>query len=204
MNRTLLKWTSRRAVVVAASLAPGPRLTTPGLAAPAPAAASGVSDAQITAHVIDGLTSVESLKGANIDVKTVDGVVTLSGTVRDWHAKFAAVAAADSVKGVRILNDDLKTEPLGGANVDPRSGRPAARRAIPDARITTDVQQLLAHSVAKPYAVQAKTDHGVVYLSGNVMDGNAVARLKDKVAKVDGVKRVDTHALDYSFLTVAY
>lgn len=81
-----------------------------GLGLAMPAIAGDLSDSQVTVKVKAALATVKSIKGANIGVKTVDGVVTLSGTVSDPHAKFAAVAAVVDLEGVRILDDRLKTK----------------------------------------------------------------------------------------------
>lgn len=81
-----------------------------GLSVGLPAMAGDLSDSQVTMKVKAALATVKSIKGASIAVKTVDGVVTLSGTVSDPHAKFAAVAAVVDLQGVRILDDQLKTK----------------------------------------------------------------------------------------------
>ena len=98
---TQSKRTSLRALLAVAVL---------GLSVGLPAMASDLSDSQVTLKVKAALATVKSIKGASIAVKTVDGVVTLSGTVSDPHAKFAAVAAVVDLEGVRILEDQLKTK----------------------------------------------------------------------------------------------
>lgn len=104
MNDYRSKLMSLRTLLAVTVLGLGLGLSTPGIAA------GNLSDSQVTTRVKAALANVKSLKGANISVKTVDGVVTLSGTVSDPHAKFAAVAAVVDLEGVRILDDQLKTE----------------------------------------------------------------------------------------------
>ncbi len=174
-----------------------------GLAMPS-IAADSASDNEVSARVKESLAGVDSLKGANISVQTADGVVTLSGTVSDPHAKFAAVAAADTVEGVRVLNDELKTTSPRKPVADVRAGKPATRRAIADDRITGEVREVLAQSVPKNYKVNARTSDGVVYLSGDVMNTDTIERLRGLVAKVDGVKSVNTQGMDAPFITMAY
>lgn len=159
-----------------------------------------VSDSEITARVKEGLAGVPSLKGADIGVTTSDGVVTLSGTVSDPHAKFAAANTAILVEGVRVLDDELKVKSNRNLVAEARP----AKRGISDDKITADVRELLAQSIPKRYRIDAKTEHGVVYLSGDVMDGDAIERLKGMVAQVDGVKHVNTVGLDAPFVTMAY
>ena len=165
---------------------------------------TAITDKDVTAKVKQRLAAAESLKDADIHVTSVKGVVTLSGTVSDPHAKFAAAALAIQVPGVRILDDELKTASDSKPSADARAGKPALYRSIPDSRITADVRQLLAESLPKRYQVAARTDHGVVYLSGEVMDGNAIERLRGMVAQVDGVKSVNTRGLDAAFVTMTY
>ena len=103
MHKYLSKLASLRALLAVAVLGLGLGLSMPGHA-------DNLSDSQVTTKVKAALATVKSIKGANIAVKTVDGVVTLSGTVSDPHAKFAAVAAVIDLEGVRILDDQLKTQ----------------------------------------------------------------------------------------------
>lgn len=170
-------------------------------AAPAQTAAS---DGEITAQVKQQLAGVESLKGDNIAVKTSDGVVTLSGTVKDTQQKSDATTAAITVEGVKVLDDELKTTPVRKRVADAKTVKATAKRGANDDRINADVQEVLAQSVPRRYKVDAKTDDGVVYLSGDVMDGAAIERLQFLVARVDGVKSVNTLALDAPFVTMTY
>src|ERR1700733_8801328 len=104
MKQHLSKKASLRILLATAALSLGLGLAMPGSAA----TDESVSDSQITAQVKEQIAAEPTLKGADIDVKTVRRVVTLSGTVSDPHAKFAAAAAAIRVEGVLTLNDDLK------------------------------------------------------------------------------------------------
>jgi len=204
MSRYLSGNTRLRALAAVIGIAFGAVLVAPVYAARSDAPAQAASsDSQITARVKEQLAGVPSLKGANVDVKTDDGVVTLSGAVKDRYAKSAATTAALTVEGVRILDDELKITSAPKKVADPRVGK-AANRSAEDDRITADVRQLLAQSIPKRYKVDARTEHGVVYLSGDVMDGAAVERLRGMVAQVDGVKNVNTLGLDAPFVTMNY
>lgn len=194
-----------RAMLAAAGLTFGLGLAMPAVAAgsAAPAEATA-SDSQITAQVKQQLADVEGLKGVNVGVKTADGVVTLTGTVKDRYAKSAATTAVLSVEGVKVLDDELKVGAVPKRVAEARVGKDSVRRTTADDRITADVKQLLAQSVPRRYKLAARTDHGVVYLSGDVMDGAAIERLKGMVAKVDGVKHVNTSGLDAPFVTMNF
>jgi len=70
-----------------------------------------VTDTWITTKVKTSLATTEGVKSTDIDVKTVDGVVTLSGTLASADAVEKAIAAAESVKGVRkVEHSALKSQ----------------------------------------------------------------------------------------------
>lgn len=210
MNRYLSKNASLRALLAMAGASFWLGLAMPAIARDAApvqvTAATIASDNGVTARVKQSLAGVESLKGDTIGVKTVDGVVTLSGTVKDPHAKFAAVQAAISVEGVRVLDDELKmpTERSRVAMADPKPAKPPVRHSARDEKITANVQQLLAESLPSRYKVDVVTANGVVYLSGDVQSRDAITRVSTLVAQVDGVKSVNTLGLDAPFVTMTY
>ena len=68
---------------------------------------SVTSDQDITTNVKSKLTSMSNLKDANINVSTMEGKVTLTGTVTSKDQENAAKAAAKSVAGVKKVDDDL-------------------------------------------------------------------------------------------------
>jgi hyperosmotically inducible protein len=63
-----------------------------------------VTDTWITTKVKTELAATDTVKSMDIDVKTVDGVVTLSGVLSSDIAVQKAVAAANSVKGVKSVD----------------------------------------------------------------------------------------------------
>jgi hyperosmotically inducible protein len=68
-----------------------------------------VSDTDLTTQVKSKLAAMPNLQGSNIVVSAKEGKVTLSGTVASKDAEKAAKSAAESVPGVRKVDDDLKT-----------------------------------------------------------------------------------------------
>ncbi|HEV2332928.1 MAG TPA: BON domain-containing protein [Gammaproteobacteria bacterium] len=210
MNRYLSKKTSLCALLAMAGAGFCLGLAMPAVARDAAPTqvthATTASDNGVTARVKESLAGVQSLKGDSIGVKTVDGVVTLSGTVKDPHAKFAAVQAAVSVEGVRVLDDELKTpaERSRVAMADPKSAKAPVRHSASDEKITVNVRQLLAENLPSRYKVDVVTSNGVVYLSGDVQSQEAISRVSALVAQVDGVKSVNTVGLDAPFVTMVY
>lgn len=70
-----------------------------------------VTDTWITTKVKTELATTEGVKSLDIDVKTVDGVVTLTGVQANETAVKKAVAAAQSIKGVkRVDSSGLKSK----------------------------------------------------------------------------------------------
>jgi hyperosmotically inducible protein len=68
-------------------------------------AGQAVGDAWITTKVKSELATTKGVKSMDVDVKTVDGVVTLVGVLPTQLAVDKAVAAAKSVKGVKDVDD---------------------------------------------------------------------------------------------------
>lgn len=69
-----------------------------------------VSDAWIQTKVTSKLTADPELNPLNIDVDVLDGVVTLSGVVKDRAHSAEAEKHARNTKGVRGVQNELKTK----------------------------------------------------------------------------------------------
>lgn len=70
-----------------------------------------VSDTWITTKVKAELATTKGVDGSDVSVKTVDGVVTLTGDLPTGIAVKKAVAVAKSVKGVKDVDaSGLKTK----------------------------------------------------------------------------------------------
>jgi len=68
----------------------------------------------ITRHVKDRFAKSATVSAANFDVKTEQGVVSLSGTVRFQVIVFEAAEAARQVPGVKaVKTDKVKIESEG-------------------------------------------------------------------------------------------
>ena len=63
-----------------------------------------VTDTWITTKVKTELATTDGVKSTEVSVKTVDGVVTLTGVLASDVAVKKAVAAAESVKGVKRVD----------------------------------------------------------------------------------------------------
>ena len=77
-------------------------------AAPAPPAAEVRTDNQIEMDVVHALDSTQALKSELISPSTIQGEVTLSGTVTTDSNRKLAETIAGRVAGVTKVNDNLK------------------------------------------------------------------------------------------------
>lgn len=70
-----------------------------------------ITDTWITTKVKAELATTEGVKSTDISVKTIDGVVSLIGVLKSSMAVDKAIAAAESVKGVkRVDSSGLKVK----------------------------------------------------------------------------------------------
>jgi hyperosmotically inducible periplasmic protein len=69
--------------------------------------ANVTSDDDITKQVKSRLSSMSSLQDANINVSTMEGKVTLTGSVSSKDQENAAKSAAQGIPGVKKVDDDL-------------------------------------------------------------------------------------------------
>ena len=89
-----------------------------------------VDDAAITAAVKSKLAADTDVAAHNIDVDTLDGVVTLSGIVDSWEERTeAARLAADAEERGSRRQQSAGEEELGSWTVAGPVGAPARRRA---------------------------------------------------------------------------
>lgn len=150
---------------------------------------AAIADTAITARVKTQILAEDSLKDSKIHVTTTNGVVTLDGGVANSNDKALAATIAKSVKGVRSVDNDLRTPGTTEASVK-------TKEATSDTWITSKVKsQLLADSVSRGTEIKVETTHGVVVLIGILPTKDAISHAKDIAAKVEGVKSVDISAL---------
>ena len=69
------------------------------------------SDERIREDVSEALTRSHDVDATNIEVAVNDGIVTLTGSVDDRHAKRMAEDVAQDVSGVRDVQNQLRVQP---------------------------------------------------------------------------------------------
>ncbi len=146
-------------------------------AAPSAAAeAVDLGDEGITMAVENELFYDKAVDQDRIDVVTVDGIVTLSGTTRNILAKERAARLAETVRGVRSVVNRIEVAP------------PVVRD---DVEVLRDIETaLLMDPAAESYEVIPAVQDGSVTLTGSVQSWQE-KRLAGRVARgVRGVTEV--------------
>jgi len=157
---------------------------------------AAISDTDITAKVKLKLADEKGLKGSDISVTTTNGVVTLTGDAASSAAKSEAERLSKQVKGVKDVDNELKTASSSKLAADTKAAATDTKHAVSDTWITTKVKsELFADSLTKGFDVKVVTTKGVVVLSGMLPNEDAVKRAKELAEKVDGVKSVNTDGL---------
>ncbi|MEP6673166.1 MAG: BON domain-containing protein [Chthoniobacter sp.] len=132
-------------------------------------------DAQINAAVDKDLLYDSSVNSNGLDVKTTDGIVTLSGTAPNILSKERATMIAESVKGVRSVVNEIKVQP--------------GKRADEAVQKDTDAA-LLGDPATGSYKIKTAVNDGTATLSGSVNSWQEKQLVASVVKGVKGVKEV--------------
>jgi hyperosmotically inducible periplasmic protein len=159
---------------------------------------AAVNDTALTAKVKIRLAGDKRLENSNLSVKTTNGVVTLSGTAPTAEASSAAEDLAQSVEGVKSVDNQISAPSrLEGAAADVSQVAHEAHRKVSDKWITTKIKtQLMAdRSVQRDSDISVTTINGVVILSGTAASRDAFNHAQEVARNVKGVKSVDVSGL---------
>jgi len=133
------------------------------------------NDSQIQKDVMDELEWEPSIDHTHIGVAVADGVVTLTGEVRNFVEKTTAENAVKRVKGVRGVAEELTVHIANSAK--PNDGEIAKR-----------VLDMLAFDVTVPDdKITVKVDHGWVTLTGAVDWHYQRQAARDDAGRIGGV-----------------
>jgi osmotically-inducible protein OsmY len=133
-----------------------------------------MSNQELSASVSEELHWDPKLDGDTIAVSADEGVVTLRGTVGSFHEKRQAKKAAERVKGVLEVKNDLNV-------------RLMTQQGREDAEIRADVLRALTLDTQVPDTVDAKVSRGYVTLSGYAtwqFERDAAERVAGRVSGV--------------------
>lgn len=148
-----------------------------------PTPAIAASDAWITAKTKMALATDDQASAADVNVDTVDGIVTLHGKVDTQAEKAAAVKTAQGIDGVRSVNDLLQVVPPAQADATEASDDQIKER-VTAALDTPDLagSDIDVESVNK----------GVVLIGGEADSFTDHLEAVLIVAEVPGVRRVSS------------
>jgi len=138
-----------------------------------------MSDSWLTAKTKIALFADDRIKGGQISVETVSGVVSLRGKVDSDDAKAAAASAAKAIEGVTSVRNDLEVVAPGDRKVVDTSDKDITRQV--EGRFSNDAQLR---------KVDVRTDGGAVILTGAVSSIGASARASELARGVPGVRMV--------------
>lgn len=158
--------------------------TTLAIGAATAARAAEPNDAWITTKAKIALLTTRDLGATGIDVDTVDGKVTLHGTVTTEAEKARAGTVAKDVKGVRSVDNLLQVVPA--KNADAVEAK--------DEQIEDRVEKALASDkqLAGSDIDVASVNKGVVLLRGKADSMNDHLEALNVAGKVPGVRRVES------------
>jgi len=153
-------------------------------------AGSAENDTAITAQVRAKVAGSAPLSGSDINIDTTNGVVTLTGTVKDAQEKDQAAQLAGQVEGVKTVDNQLN---VGGGTIA------RGEQELRDSWITTKVKyKLMTYSPRQAFKVDVSTVNGVVILKGTLPDAQDVQQVTQLAGQVEGVKSVDVAGLTVS------
>lgn len=168
-----------------------------------------VNDAWITTQVYARFFMDPDIKGRNIKVETMAGVVTLTGTVHSGAERNQAVAKARGVEGVKQVADKLSLAPAEKPVPESRDkntrsvseaeqmkahAKSAADRVgkeVSDTWITTKVQAMyFLDRDVKGMAIDVTTKGGIVTLTGTVPTEATRHKAVADARSIEGVGQV--------------
>jgi len=170
-----------------------------------------VNDAWITTQIYARFFMDADIKGRNLKVETVAGVVTLSGNVQSSAERNQAVAKAKAVEGVKQVVDKLALAPAekpipsspreknsGSAphNADEvkahaKSAADRVGKEISDAWLTTKVQAMyFLDRDVKGMDIDVTAKAGIVTLAGTVDSEAARQKAVADARSIEGVSQV--------------
>jgi len=184
-------------------------LTVPSMAQATRDTSTMVSDAWITTQVYAKFFADPDIKGRNIDVQTVSGVVTLHGTIQSDAERSRAIAKAKGTEGVKQVIDKLTLPQAekppaadghekGRASSSAEQARAHARSAadrvgkeISDTWITTKVQAMyFLDKDVKGMDIDVTTKGTIVTLTGTVPTEATRQKAVADARSIEGVSQV--------------
>lgn len=160
-----------------------------------------VTDTWITTKVKAELATTKNVSGTDISVETVNGVVHLTGNLASDVERKKAVAATQSVKGVKSVDaSGLKASGSAVSSSDRMTSNNDSSsdsdQPVTDTWITTKVKAELATTKdVSGTDISVETVNGSVHLTGNLASDIERKKAIAATKSVKGVKAVDASGL---------
>jgi hyperosmotically inducible protein len=145
-------------------------------------------DAWITLKAKTKMLTTEGLPVSSIHVDTLNGMVTLYGTVGSQEEKARAEREVRELEGVRGVRNQLKVS--GETKSTVRTEDRAERRSDDDIRRQAERTLKSDHSLAGSSVTVRSVDNGVVTLAGRAESDSDQYRALRDISGLPGVKRV--------------
>ena len=141
------------------------------------------SDHRLQKAVIEQLDFDPSINSSHIGVTARDGIITLSGHVPSFGERRAAEAAAGTVKGVKVVIDQLAVEI-------------PAHRQTSDEEVAERAYARLASNLSVPLdRIHLSVENGVVTLRGDVTWHYQRLAAEEDLHKLDCVRGVNNDVM---------
>jgi osmotically-inducible protein OsmY len=143
-----------------------------------------LDDGAITSKITAKLTADPEVNPFNIDVDTLNGVVTLRGEVEKERARTEAEQHARSTTGVVEVRNEIRIRVVSELAEADETGS--------DAWITTQIKaKITADPQLNPFGIDVDTLDGVVTLSGRVESEEDRLEAETLALDTEGVVSVD-------------
>ena len=157
-----------------------------------------IDDSVITTKVKSLFVKDKQVRARNIEVKTVNGVVELSGTAESKQEASRAASIARKVKGVKSVKNDLQVSAKPTASAREKMSdkdRPATTKRsdqpVEDSVITTKLKALFVKDKDVSFrTIEVKTVNGVVHLGGTAKSKQESDKAVSMARNIQGVKSV--------------
>ena len=155
-----------------------------------------LEDATLAATVKSKLLWNSNTRGLDIQVRSENGAITLSGNAQTSAAKELAGQLAENTEGVSQVFNHLSISTADSSSSEVQTAVEEARENISDGWITSKVKASLLYSRnLDGLNIEVNTQEGLVTLRGKVLS-NAEKRLAMDIARnIRGVRGVDADAL---------
>lgn len=145
-----------------------------------------IIDAVITTKITAKFAKNNHLNPLKIKVFTEDGIVRLTGSVKDHQAYVDALKLVKNTAGVKKINTtNLIIKPINTAFIDAYITA-KVETAVLRAKVFDDESIPLA-------GINAKTVNGTVTLTGEVHSEKSALAIIERVNKLRGVKKIISH-----------